>query len=127
MLNVTAFYHIFMISAQNTPYFTWARHYNMRNTPTMNIKFNVNDITKPNAVPAINDFLFPQFANAHRITLNHLISCFIICTGQDNVACFLIVKEIAPCQGNFLLLCHIRKEDKKTWILILPLHPCFQS
>jgi hypothetical protein len=52
----------------------------------MNIKFNVYNITKPNAVPAIYDFLFPKFANAHRITLIILYLDLLYASGEDNVS-----------------------------------------
>jgi hypothetical protein len=77
LLNAAAVDYIFMVSAKNTPDFTRTGYNNMCNMSGTDIKFNITDITKPAAVPAVNDFFISKLTNAHIITL--IVSWFIIC------------------------------------------------
>jgi hypothetical protein len=65
--------HIFMVPAKNTPYLTRPWDDDMCDMTGTNVKFNIADITKPDAIPAVNDFFFPKFTNAHIITFDHLL------------------------------------------------------
>jgi hypothetical protein len=58
LLNIAAVNDIFMITSQYSPNLTGTRNYDMRDMAGADIEFNIADIAKTSAVPAVDYFFF---------------------------------------------------------------------
>jgi peroxiredoxin len=70
LFDTAAVDYIFLVPAENAPYFTWTRYDDMCDLPGADIKFDITYITKTFTIPDIYNFFFPKLTNAHIITLN---------------------------------------------------------